>query len=354
MDKRYFSKKVAEWFEMNKRDLPWRACRDPYQVWLSEIILQQTRVSQGLPYYMVFIKNFPSIHDLAAAPEQKVLRLWQGLGYYTRARNLHACAKTVVREYNGTFPSTFEALKKLPGIGDYTAAAIASIAFQEPVAVVDGNVFRVLARLLGVHTPVNSPAGKREFFEHANALMDPAIDPGIYNQAIMEFGALHCTPQNPLCDRCPFSTVCIAARENLQDQLPVKQRAKAARHRHFYYFVIQKGQSLFMRKRTTGDIWSGLFDFYLVEKERPTALATLMKGDKLLRSLTKSNPQPFKSEVYKHVLSHQIIFSTFVRLRVNGDKLPATEGKFYSPANVAELPKPVLISRFLHDERLLK
>ncbi len=205
MDNRYFSDKVVEWYKLNKRDLPWRETQDPYKVWLSEIILQQTRVNQGMPYYLKFLETFPTIQALASATEHEVLRLWQGLGYYTRARNLHKCAKVVVSRYGGRFPDNFKSLLELPGVGEYTAAAIASFSFKEPVAVVDGNVFRVLARVFGIENEINSPEGKKVFTTLANSLISKKF-PDFHNQAIMEFGAVHCVPKNPSCPTCHFQS----------------------------------------------------------------------------------------------------------------------------------------------------
>ena len=265
MELRYFSKKVVEWYRLNQRSLPWRETKDPFHIWLSEIILQQTRVNQGLPYYEKFIEAFPSVDKLAAASEQKVLRLWQGLGYYTRARNLHKCAKMIVNSYGGSFPASYNELLLLPGIGAYTAAAIASISFNESVAVVDGNVYRVLSRVFGISTEINSPKGKKEFFELANQLIDKK-NPAMFNQAVMEFGALFCKPVNPSCESCTFKASCFAYNNNLVASLPVKKKNKPARRRYFYYFVIQSGKSLLMSKRGKKDIWEGLYDFYLLEK----------------------------------------------------------------------------------------
>ena len=353
MDSRYFSKIVVEWYKINKRALPWRDTKDPYFIWLSEVILQQTRVNQGLPYYKKFIDAFPTVIDLAKAPEQKVLRLWQGLGYYTRARNLHKCAKEVVSNYNGAFPSTYEELKTLPGIGDYTAAAIASISFAEPVAVVDGNVYRVLSRIYGIETPVNSQQGKKVFSQLANKLIS-ATTPDLHNQAVMEFGALFCTPANPSCDACPFNTTCIAQRNSLQHVLPVKIPSKKVRKRYFYYFAIKKGRSLLMKTRNEKDIWQGLSDFYLIEKKRPRDPEKLIAEDKVLKKLLGRKRATEISGIYKHVLSHQIIFSRFVQLEISGN--PSLNGSgliFYSLKKIAELPKPVLISRFLSDYQFL-
>ncbi|MFZ2906725.1 MAG: A/G-specific adenine glycosylase [Cyclobacteriaceae bacterium] len=352
MDNRYFSLKLAEWYKIHKRNLPWRDTKDPYRIWLSEIILQQTRVNQGLPYYQKFIEAFPSVFDLAKAPEQKVLRLWQGLGYYTRARNLHRCAKQIIDTYGGVFPKTFEELKTLPGIGEYTAAAIASIAFGKRVAVVDGNVSRVISRTKGIEIPINNPAGKKFFVELANKLI-PAREPDIHNQAMMEFGALHCTPRQPKCDDCIFANTCVANKNSLQAVLPVKNRMKKIRKRYFYYFVLQKGRSLLMKKRHGKDIWHGLYDFYMVEKNRPMSVEKILADDSLLKKL-KTKKALNISGSYKHVLSHQIIFSRFMQVSIG--TTPVVNGAglhLYSLKKVGQLPKPVLISRFLSDAQLL-
>jgi len=351
MDNRYFSEKVVKWYERNKRDLPWRESTDPYKIWLSEIILQQTRVNQGLPYYLRFTERFPSVAALAQASEQEVLRLWQGLGYYTRARNLHKCAKKIVSDYKGVFPQSFAELKKLPGIGDYTAAAIASIAHQEPVAVVDGNVFRVLSRIFGIETEINSPKGKKIFTDLANKLIS-LKHPEKHNQAVMEFGALHCTPKNPSCSTCVFSVNCIAFKNNLQDTLPVKTKAKPVRKRYFYYFIFKKGKSLLMKQRKQKDIWLGLYDFFLIEKKKPSKINVLLQEEKLVDELKEDTLEI--SAAYKHVLSHQVIIARFILVE-NKKTISAykNEFRFYSKSKIAELPKPVLISRFLQDYQLL-
>jgi len=347
MDKRYFSEKVVEWYTSNNRKLPWRTTKDPYKIWLSEIILQQTRVIQGLPYYNRFTEKFPSVEALAAASEQEVLRLWQGLGYYTRARNLHKCAKTVVNDFNGTFPDNFEGLKKLPGIGDYTAAAIASIAFGQPVAVVDGNVFRVLSRIFGIETEINSPEGRKYFTQLANELLDHR-HPDLHNQAVMEFGALFCTPKNPQCPECTFKNTCFANQNNLQQALPVKIKAKAARKRYFYYIVVKKGKSLLMKKREQKDIWHGLYDFMLVEKTKP------VKTTSVLQELHLPTENIDVSEQYKHILSHQIILARFIIMPHQSEFITTDNSlKFFSAQKISDLPKPVLISKFLDDYQLL-
>lgn len=353
MDHRYFSKKVVAWYEENKRILPWRNTKDPYKVWLSEIILQQTRVSQGLPYYKSFVREFPTVHDLASAPVQKVLRLWQGLGYYSRARNLHKAAKELSKKFNGKFPSSFVALKQLPGIGDYTAAAIASFSFGEAVAVVDGNVFRVLSRIFGADTPINTPAGKKYFSELANALIDKN-DPATFNQAIMEFGALHCTPKNPTCDTCVFQSACMAYKHESQQLLPVKLAMKKSRKRYFNYYVVKSKQSLLMNSRNGKDIWTGLYDFYLIENTKASKPEKALDENAFLKSLKSKIASTELSKTYKHILSHQTIFARFtlITLKNKPNSLPENT-RFYSINKVAELPKPVLISRFLQDFSLL-
>lgn len=347
MGKRYFSDKIVKWYVNNKRSLPWRDTTDPYRIWLSEVILQQTRVSQGLPYYHQFLQAFPSIQDLADASEQQVLRLWQGLGYYTRARNLHKCAKTIVSDHEGKFPGTFDSLLTLPGIGEYTAAAIASFSFGEPVAVVDGNVFRILSRIFGIETPINSPEGKKHFGILANELLSRK-DPALHNQAVMEFGAMHCTPQNPNCPECPFKNACVAYNKELVDALPVKIKGKKSRKRYFFYLVVEKNKSLLMRQRREKDIWHGLFDFVLIETKKP------IKAENLIAEYSewfKKAETKYVSKPYKHLLTHQTIHCRFILLQATtGFSFPDKDFAFYSPEEVAALPKPVLISRFLNEQ----
>ncbi|MBX2895277.1 MAG: A/G-specific adenine glycosylase [Cyclobacteriaceae bacterium] len=345
MSKSAFANRLIDWYDRNKRDLPWRHTRDPYKIWLSEIILQQTRVAQGLPYYLAFAKRYSTVKKLAVAPQDEVLRLWQGLGYYSRARNLHACAKKVVDEHNGKFPETYEELLELPGIGSYTAAAIASFAFNTPVAVVDGNVFRVLARVFGIELDIASPAGKKFFFEKANELIHKE-KPGVYNQAIMEFGALQCTPLNPMCKNCTLARMCVANQQNLQTQLPVKLNRTKVRTRYFYYWVVRNGQQLLLRKRASGDIWSGLYDFPLQEENK--SLNTRQLSEKY--GLTNIDRV---SKEYKHILSHQKLVVRFIEITEVNTKLKKqmdTAGlNSYTKKQVEQLPKPVLISRYLQD-----
>ena len=233
-----FSNTLIYWYLQNKRALPWRKSKHPYFIWLSEIMLQQTRVVQGLAYYLKFTEEFPTVFDLAKAEESTVLKMWQGLGYYSRARNLHFSAKYIANELNGEFPSTYKEIIKLKGVGDYTASAIASICFNEPTAVVDGNVYRVLSRYFGIATPINSSAGIKEFKALAQSLLNTK-QPGTYNQALMDFGAMHCKPQNPLCDTCPFANSCVALEKKLTKELPVKEKKIKITKRYFNFLVIK-------------------------------------------------------------------------------------------------------------------
>ena len=349
MDKRYFSKKIVEWYLENKRDLPWRDTKEPYRIWLSEIILQQTRVAQGLPYYQTFIKHYPTVSHLAKASEEQVLRHWQGLGYYTRARNLHKCARHIVHRLAGTFPENFSELKLLPGVGDYTAAAIASFSFREPVPVVDGNVFRVLSRVFGVDIAINTPAGKREFTNLASQLIDVA-KPDLHNQAIMEFGALLCTPKSPNCDECPLKRNCYAFSRKRQEELPVKEQKLRIRNRYFYYLVARKGDKIQMKRREMKDIWTGLYDFPLLEKEKPLSEKKVVTQ---IASAFNVNPESCElTGTYKHILTHQKIFCRFILIK-NELENKIRDGKYYSASKVATLPKPVLITRFLNDYAFL-
>ncbi len=347
----YFSKKIAEWYHEHHRNLPWRETRDPYKIWLSEIILQQTRVIQGLPYYERFIKSYPSIKALAAAREQDVLRLWQGLGYYTRARNLHACAKTIVKQYKGKFPQTFHELRLLPGIGTYTAAAIASFAFDEPVAVVDGNVQRVLARIFGIDKDVASSEGKHLFFETANRLI-PRDSPAVHNQAVMEFGALHCVPVNPSCEECVFKKECFAYQHDSRAQLPVKKKKKKITKRFFYYFLLKKKGKLMMVERQSKDIWKGLHDFPLHE-HRKAAPPLKVLSDVFADHASAANKITVSKD-YTHILTHQVIKARFIELDISPEAAPShllrgSKARWYTLQELEKIPKPVLISRFLAD-----
>jgi A/G-specific adenine glycosylase len=345
-----FSQKILLWYSENKRSLPWRDTKDPYKIWLSEIILQQTRVAQGLPYYLKFVEHFPTVFSLAKAKEQEVLRLWQGLGYYSRARNLHHCAKEVVEKFQGKFPDNFLDLQKLRGIGSYTAAAIASISFREPVAVVDGNVFRVLSRVFGIDKDISEPKTKDFFFAFGNELISRE-QPDEYNQAIMEFGATHCLPKNPLCRECIFKKQCIAHAQNLQGVLPVKSKKQKIRKRYFYYFVIRQRKKIGMQKRNEKDIWQGLFDFYLIESTKPKSIDKILAKDKILNKIEVAEV----SKTYKHVLSHQHLMTRFASVSPITLSSEVLNGlNYYSISEIKKLPKPVLILQYLRDEGILE
>ncbi len=340
-----FSKKLIRWYHLNKRELPWRDSSDPYHIWLSEIILQQTRVDQGLPYYLKFTEQYPSIFDLANAPEVEVLRLWQGLGYYSRARNLHQCAKTVVEKYNGVFPADIKTLKSLKGIGDYTAAAIGSIAFKIPEPVIDGNVFRVIARYFDINEDI-SDSKTRGTFQNLLRKLIPAKNPDDFNQGLMEFGALHCTPKKPKCDDCIFSDECIANQLDLQSELPVKTKKVKIKNRSFQYIIFLYQQRIYMKQRTGKDIWEGLFDFHLIEGHKGS-LEELF-SEKQIESLVILD----SSSEYRHVLTHQRINATFVVVEIQ-DFEPfselLSEMEAFNENEILNLPKPKLIDNYLKE-----
>jgi len=350
----FFAETLLRWYGRHRRDLPWRQTTDPYRIWLSEIILQQTRVAQGMPYYEKFVEAFPTVNDLAAADERDVLRLWQGLGYYSRARNLHQTAKTVVAGHGGQFPDTYAGLLHLRGIGSYTAAAIASFAFGERVAVLDGNVFRVLARVFGIATDITTTAAKKEFTALANRLISPA-EPALYNHAIMDFGATQCVPVSPQCLFCPLAFECEANATGRQAVLPVKKKKAPVRERFFHYLVVRRGDRLLLRERTGRDVWQGLFDFYLVEAEEfqePDQWAS----DDFLEQLLPLATVEVAPEEFVHVLSHQRIRAKFWHLTVPETAeltLPA-HAQWASPADVEAFPKPILVVRYLREEKFSK
>ena len=339
-----FAKKLRTWYLENKRDLPWRTTSNPYYIWLSEIILQQTRVAQGMPYYFKFINAFPEVQDLANASEEEVLKLWQGLGYYSRARNLQAAAKHIVNELDGNFPESYSGLLKLKGVGDYTASAVASFCYAEPVAVVDGNVYRVLSRIFGIDTPINSTVGKKQFKELAQELLDKK-DPATFNQALMEFGAIQCTPQKPLCDTCPFSAECVAYNQDMISELPVKLKKQKVRKRHFNYivFLSEEGETV-LRQRKGKGIWEGLYEFPLVETLSEVSVENLVKEDAFeeYSMSPEADVRLFNEEPIVHKLSHQHIYTKF--WVVTGSNLPENK---VSVAEMEKLPVPVLIEKFI-------
>lgn len=338
------SDKLINWYKKNKRNLPWRDINDPYKIWLSEIILQQTQVVQGLNYYIKFTEHFPTVIDLANAPEDKVMRLWQGLGYYSRARNLHAAAKTVKANYKGKFPNTYESIKELKGVGDYTAAAISSFAFNLPYAVVDGNVYRVLSRLFNIDTPINSTQGKKDFQILANELLNHK-QPGLHNSAIMEFGALWCKPQNPKCEDCPLQAQCLAFQNKTVALLPVKDKKIKIRNRYFLYFVFNYKDNVYIQKRTEKDIWQNLYEFYLIETDLPTDAKLILKN-KNLKALVKKMDVISIISTKKHVLSHQHIYATFYEINLSNPIESGTLIKI-KREKLSDFGLPQLINKYL-------
>ncbi|AHW60376.1 A/G-specific DNA-adenine glycosylase [Draconibacterium orientale] len=311
-----FHTNIYNWYNINKRDLPWRKDRNPYKIWLSEIILQQTRVEQGKNYFYRFVENYPTVNDLANAHEDKVLKLWQGLGYYSRARNLHASAKIIASQYNGTFPNDYKSILALKGVGPYTAAAVASIAFNLPYPAVDGNIYRVLSRYYGIETPIDSSAGKKEFQQLAEELIQ-GQDPGMHNQALMEFGALQCVPKSPKCENCPVVESCFTYKNGLVAQLPVKEKKTKQRHRYFYYYMYDMGDSILLDKRSGNDIWQNLYQLPLIEREKALSDAELLHADLPVKTM-QVNVKSISGQK-KHVLSHQIIHAKLIYLEVQGN-----------------------------------
>ena len=351
-----FAAPIIDWYQQHKRNLPWRHTLDPYLIWLSEIILQQTRVAQGMPYYHRFVEAFPTVHDLAQASQQEVLRLWQGLGYYSRARNLHACAQIIVEQYDGKFPTTYKELLSLKGIGTYTAAAIASFAYNETVPVVDGNVYRVLSRVFGVKDDILSPMGQKNFRQLAETLV-PEGEAHVYNQAIMEFGALQCTPTNPACLLCPVSTMCYAYQHGQQMALPVKLKKTKVKKRYLHYLVLHDGDTWWMKQRPEKGIWAGLNDFYLIETDEPQSWDTL-EDTLLSRLMAKQTITLEDATPYKHQLTHQQLHVVFFKVQIKhtaplGALLEDNGLTAYSVEAVKTLPKPILVDNYLHDQNIL-
>ena len=303
---------LHDWYARNHRVLPWRGITDAYRIWISEIILQQTRVVQGYAYYNRFVSRFPDVRALAAADDDEVMKLWQGLGYYSRARNLLAAARQVVERFGGEFPTTYEAIRSLPGIGDYTAAAIASFAYGLPHAVVDGNVYRVLSRIYGIDTPIDTTEGKKLFAALADELLDRK-DPGGYNQALMEFGALYCVPRSPQCGGCIFADRCMALATGRVEELPVKQGRTVVKPRYFNYFYVRHGGYTWVRRREGRDIWRNLYELPLIETAEEASLDVLQQSGEWARLFAGAGRVSVSAQVYacKHVLSHRVIHARF-------------------------------------------
>jgi A/G-specific adenine glycosylase len=350
----WFSEKITDWYRKNARSLPWRETKDPYKIWLSEVILQQTRVEQGLPYYNVFLKEFPSVNHLSRASETKVLKLWQGLGYYSRARNLHFTAKTIVSEYGPKgFPSSYNELIQLKGIGNYTASAISSFAFGEVRAVVDGNVYRVLSRVFGIKEPIDTTKGKNVFLELAGELISKK-NPGEYNQAVMEFGALVCVPKKPGCGTCIFNGACSAIKNKTTDKLPVKSKKTLKRKRLLYYFDVIVGNKRLIKKRDEPkDIWFGLYDFPLFESK-----LFIKDNDLIIEKFTKEIAKESTKNIsvgsikyFKHILTHQELHAYFTTIKLK--EVPVVLKKNFILVPIKKhlnYPIPKLFEKYLNSQ----
>ncbi|NQY66615.1 MAG: A/G-specific adenine glycosylase [Flavobacteriales bacterium] len=346
-----FSRKIRIWYKENRRHLPWRETINPYKIWLSEIILQQTKVNQGLSYYLKFVEEFPTITHLANASEEKILKTWQGLGYYSRARNLHLTAKHIQSSLDGTFPTTYDKIIKLKGVGEYTAAAIASFCFKEPKAVVDGNVYRVLARVFNINLPIDSSEGKKHFKELASQLLEPN-EPDMHNQAIMEFGALCCTPKKPMCLNCIFEDTCLAKSQGSITIRPVKKMKPKTKSRYFNYLVISSHDQILVNKREDNDIWKNLFEFPLFESISEIELHNLEQSE-LWNTLLSQEKKLTVNQIRlkKHILSHQVIYSTFweITIQTIDNK---SKYKTVKLSDFQELPIPKLIDNYFSNRKL--
>ncbi len=334
---------LIQWYKTNKRDLPWRKTTNPYFIWISEIMLQQTRVEQAKPYYFNFLNEFPTIQDLAFAPSDKLMRVWQGLGYYSRARNMQAAANQILSEFQGEFPKDFDSLLKIKGIGPYTAAAVSSIAFGEKSAVVDGNVYRVLSRYFAISTPIDSNAGKKEFYQLANEIISES-DAGIYNQAIMELGAVICKPRNPDCTICPVRNNCLAFAKNNQGCFPVKTTKTKTRERFLNYLVLEMENTFYVQKRAKNDVLKDLYEFYLIETDNPVQNIDDLSG--MFPEWLNNKNVLLKSESHlTHILSHQKLQAHFFHLIIKQkNNLP---GQYVTLEKLFQLPKPRMIEKFV-------
>lgn len=349
-----FQTNLYDWFADHPRPLPWKGEKNPYYIWLSEIILQQTRVEQGLPYFERFKNQFPSIFDLANASEDEVFKLWEGLGYYSRARNLHATAKFIANERQGVFPDSYEDILKLKGVGPYTAAAIASFAYNLPYSVLDGNVFRVLSRIWGIETPIDGTPGKKLFAQLAQLLLDKE-SPALYNQAIMDFGATHCMPKAPKCVSCNFQELCVALKNDWVGRLPIKKQKIKKRTRYFNYLVLEGDGHLLIEKRLAKDIWQHLYQFPLIETESALDnLEALKKQEAWQTFFQEKKPELIRvSKPFKQTLSHQYIVATFWEFQIS--LFPENWAKKYQIINRKNLSKfafPKVVDWYLNDNSL--
>ncbi len=341
---------LLAWYDKNKRDLPWRKTANPYFIWLSEVILQQTRVEQGTSYYLKFIGKYPTVAKLAAANESEILKLWQGLGYYSRARNLHAAAKEIVLNHKGTFPASYADIRALKGIGDYTAAAISSFAFRQKHAVVDGNVFRFLSRYFGISTPINSTQAKKEFHDVAYELLADNA-PNQFNQAIMEFGALQCKP-SPDCSSCPLNSSCLAFENNSVRNFPVKIKKQKSRNRYFYYLVLRKNNAIYLNQRTGKDIWQNLYEFPLIETKKRIKNSDISNEPEWRRLFNSDEVIIGQiSKERKHILSHQILHAKFVEINIKEKNFSVpSHWEKVSQSKISKYAVPRLIDKYLQEQ----
>lgn len=345
----HFSNEIIQWYNQHKRNLPWRDVTDPYIIWLSEIILQQTRVDQGLPYFRRFLNQYASIEEFAQASEADILLIWQGLGYYTRGRNMHKAARLIVEEYQGAFPKSYASLLQIPGIGSYTAAAIASFSFNEAVPVLDGNVFRVLSRYYGIDEPINTLKGRKIFQDIAAEALD-INRPALHNQAIMEFGALLCTPKRPACASCPIRLGCYALKQNKVSQLPIKIKKTKSRDRYFNYFIIKEEAYIYMRKRGAKDIWENLYEFPMLETSEAMSEEALIENRDFRDAFGEHASLKLLYIHKKHILSHQNIYARFFELIPTLDNFnKKTQWDYVLLKDLDTLAKPKLIFTFIKD-----
>jgi A/G-specific adenine glycosylase len=341
------AQKIIGWYKKNTRDLPWRNTADPYHIWISEVILQQTRIEQGTAYYLRFLEAFPTVHHLANASEEEVLKQWQGLGYYSRARNLHKAAKQVASDFNGKIPNTYKELIKLRGVGPYTAGAVLSIAFNKPAVAIDGNVYRVLARLFEEPTPINTPAAYKLFGKIVESFM-PSDEASAFNQGLIELGALICKPK-PNCQSCPLQANCSAFTNHSQLDFPVKQKKRPIKHRYFHFLDVRFGESTFIERRKGGDIWQGLYQFPLIETTHKTETDTLMQMDEWQQLLPVHSVNAVSvSKEFVHQLTHQQLHARFYQIELN--KLPgklATGYERISRSQLCDIAIPRLVEKYL-------
>ncbi|GAB6010511.1 A/G-specific adenine glycosylase [Viscerimonas tarda] len=345
-----FNSLLLKWYKANKRELPWRDTPDPYIIWVSEIILQQTRVDQGYDYFLRFTERFPDLKSLAEADEDEALKLWQGLGYYSRARNLHAAAKDIMGRFGGVFPQEYADVLSLKGIGEYTAAAIVSFAYNQAYAVVDGNVFRVLSRLFAIDEPIDTGKGKKLFYLLAQDILDKR-DPGTYNQAIMELGALQCAPANPRCDVCPLSMLCLAFAAGSVSLYPVKQGKTKVKSRYFNYLDIRNNGYAYLNKREKDDVWKNMYEFPLIETSEDIPLEGLLKNEQFNRLFEGSGDLPVKQVLQvKHVLSHRIIYANFYRIDMPRNRWKNKDYLEIPAGEIHNYPVSRLVHKYIEEQ----